>query len=444
MSDNRELTPIEQAMEVLNRVAGSFNVVTISRIKGLLSEEIVRQALDLAQHRHPRLNSRIVGSLDSLHFETEGTQKIPLRVVEKLQNEQWQEVVLEELNQKIESSKGLMRAVLVRNQSENSVNYLLTTLHHAITDGLSGIRLHQDILTYCHRIASGEQITQVPSLSALPPVEELLPESMQGFRGRMNGVLFLLRLKFKQLWHRPETLGFEKYVPTDLRRCGMVHRKLDEELTQQLVNRCRNEKTTVQGAMCAAMLLSAARKIRAENETEVRVSCRSYIDLRRHIKPAVSHENLAILASSLTSFHTLQTNTLFWELARDVRRQIEAGLELGDIFSPVPMSRKIIESLLARSNEAPMTAGITNVGQVNIPNVYGSFILEEISFIAAQAAFGGVLAAAVTTFEGKMVLNFMFSEPSISRDTAEKLADNMVACIVEACKETVAGNREPL
>lgn len=433
MSEDRVLVPIEQAMEVLNRVAGSFNVVTISRINGPLSEAILRQALDLAQHRHPRLNSRIVGSLDNLRFE-KGMQKIPLRVVDKFDNDQWQDVVLEELNQKIDSSQGLVRTVLVRNKNENGSNYLLTTLHHAITDGLSSIRLHQDILTYCQRIASGDTITEVPSLAVLPSVEALLPKSMQGFKGQLNSLLFLLKLKFKQRWYRPQMLNFEKYVPTELRRCGMVYRKLDNELTQQLATISRNEKTTVQGALCAAMLLTAVSKIRTENKTEVRVSCRSYIDLRRRIKPSVSEENMGILASSLTSFHTVQTNTSFWELARDVRRKIEIGLERDDCFSPVPMFRKIVESLLARPHEAPVTAAITNVGQVNIPSVYSPFTLEEISFIPAQAAFGGILAAAVTTFEGKMLLNFMFSEPSISQDTMENLASTVVQYLVDACQ----------
>ncbi len=60
--ENRELVAIEQGLEILNRCASTFNVVTISRVKGPLSEEILRQALDLIQYRHPRLNSR--SSLD--------------------------------------------------------------------------------------------------------------------------------------------------------------------------------------------------------------------------------------------------------------------------------------------------------------------------------------------------------------------------------------------
>jgi hypothetical protein len=43
----------------------------------------------LIQLRHPHLNSHIVGPRNKLRFETEGTQKIPLRVVSNpTQNDQ--------------------------------------------------------------------------------------------------------------------------------------------------------------------------------------------------------------------------------------------------------------------------------------------------------------------------------------------------------------------
>ncbi len=437
MINNRDLVPIEQAMEILNRQAGSFNVVTISRVKGPLTEEVVRQALNLVQCRHQRLNCRIVGSLDSLRFETEGTQKIPLRVVSAGHKEQWEEVVWEELNDKIDSSQCLVRAALVRLETENSTSYLITAVHHAVTDGLSSIRLHSEILSYCQRLACGQQITQVASLSPLPRVEELFPESVRGFKGAVKGVLFLLWLKLQLLLHRPETLGFEKCVPTELRRCGWVTRRLDEELTENIVNICRQEKTTVQAALCAALMFAAAIKISAGEARDVRVICRSYADVRRRLTPAVSDENMGILAASVTTFHSLRANTSFWELARDVKQQLQAGLERDDIFSSVLMSRKIVESLLARPNEVPVTVAVTNIGRANIPTVYGPFELEEISYVPAQAAFGGVLGAAVSTFRGKMVLNFMFSEPSISRDTIESLANSAVFCLADACKEKV-------
>lgn len=333
MTGNRKLAPNEQSMEILNRCAGSFNIVTISRVKGGLKEEIVRQALDLIQTRHPRLNSRIVGALDSLCFDC-GAIKIPLRVVSKQSSEQWQEVVLEELNQPIESDKCLIRGVLITFPDEK-LNYLLTILHHAISDGLSTVQLHSEILTYCQKIVDGEIEENISSLHPLTDIQELMPPSMQGKLAAIKGILFMLRFKLKLSLHRPETLRFEKCVPSELRRCNMVQRKLNQEITTQLVELCRKERTTVQGALCAAMMLAVAREIESENRANLRLSCRSYVDLRKRLKPEVNRENLGILASAITTLHNLDTNTSFWDLARDVRQQLKVSLVSEDIFSVV-------------------------------------------------------------------------------------------------------------
>ncbi|HEY9845252.1 MAG TPA: hypothetical protein V6D03_03555, partial [Candidatus Caenarcaniphilales bacterium] len=309
-----------------------------------------------------------------------------------------------------------------------------TTVHHAISDGLSCVRLHAEILTYCQHIAS-EPIPQVACLSALPPLESLLPESMKGIRGVMNNVFFLLRLGFQTLRSQPKTLGFEKYVPIESRRSGMVHRKLDKSLTQQLVAYCKQQKTTVQGALGAAMLFAVARQITAGEKIPVCVSCRSIVDLRKRLEPVVSDEHLGVLASSVISFHRLRTSTLFWDLAREVKQQLEAGLDRDHLFSVVLMFKQMILFLLAHPHQVPVTVAITNVGRVDIASVYGQFELEEISLVTSLAAFGGVFAAGVSTFKEKMLLNFMFSEPSISQEKVEMLANEVVSCLVDACSQ---------
>lgn len=262
MQDNRKLAANEQALEIVNRCAKSLHVVTIGRLSGPLTVEVLRAALDLLQKRHPRLNSRIIGSLNNLRFE-DGALKIPLRVVEKADSSQWQEVVLEELNQKIDSYQCLIRAVLVHFKLENNISYLIVTLHHAISDGLSSIQLYSEILRYCQKIAVNEPIGEVISLPPLPSVEHLLPKSLQGFAGLIDGFYSLLRLKFLHDWHRPKTLGFEKYVSIESRRSNMIHRHLDEELTARVLKCCRQEKTTVQAALSAAMMWAVAKHIAA-------------------------------------------------------------------------------------------------------------------------------------------------------------------------------------
>ncbi|MDM9385355.1 condensation domain-containing protein [Chlorogloeopsis sp. ULAP01] len=431
MPYNRKLSAFEQAMEILNRRATTYNIVTICRIKGIFSEEIFRQALEVLQARHPRLNCRIVGKLNSLRFET-GVIHIPVRVVEKYEHQQWQEVALEELNQKIESHKSLMRVVLVRIKTEKNLNYLITTIHHAIADGLSCIQLHSELLRYCQKIASFEPIEVAP-LPVLPPIGNLLPASMQGWKGAVNIFLAISRLLFKDIWYRPKTLKFEKFLPIEARRTGLVHRTLNIEQTRQLLNACRQNQTTVHSALCAAMVFASARKITAGSKTNLGVSCWSPINIRNRLKPEVSHEHLGVLVSGDISCHTLRINTSFWDLARNRKQQMEASIAGDRVFCLPLITKFLINFLLAFPHQVFSTIGVTNIGVVNIPSNYDLFELEEISFVTGNAAFRG-LCVAVLTFESKMFLNFMFSEPAISQETAEVLVDNVFTCIVEASK----------
>jgi len=432
---NRKLGRLEQAMEILNSRAKTWNIVTISRINGYIYEETMKQALNIIQCRHPRLNSRIVRSWNSLSFQTQEPVNIPLRFVKALDNYQWQEVVSQEMNQGIDSSKSLLRVVIVYVLGDEPINYLITTVHHAIADGLSCIQLHSEILTFCQKIVSDEPINSVTSLTPLPPIEELMPQWIKGFRGRINSTIFLLQLGLKEIWNRPKTLGFEKYAPIAKRTCNIIHRQLDQELTQKFVNCCRQENTTVHNALCAAMMLTVARTIIKDNRN-IRLNCLSYLDLRRYLEPAISHEHLAVLASSIMGFHLIKPNTDFWDLAREVEQTLVTSKNRGDIFKMALIAKDLINFCCIYPKKVAATVSVSNVGRVNIPTNYGEFKLEEISFVSSHAFYAGLFALHVSTFQGKMLLNVAFSEPSISRSKMDYLVNNLMSYIWEICYPT--------
>ncbi|TVP60894.1 MAG: alcohol acetyltransferase [Nodularia sp. (in: Bacteria)] len=433
VENDRDLGCIEQAMEKLNSRAKTWNIVTISRIKGPLRAEILRQALDIIQLRHPKLNSRIIRSRTRLCFQTEGTAKIPLRVVKKFVHEQWQEAVQEEMNQAIDSSKCLMRVVLVHCQSNSNENYLITTGHHAVGDALSSIRLHSEILTYCQQIVSGKLINPVSSLLPLPPVEELIPKWTKKFRAKISNTLFLLQLGLQKIWHRPQTLGFEKYVPIAQRSSDIIHRQLNPELTQQLINCCRQANTTVNSALCAAMMFIIASKITKNKGKDIRVNCLTYLDLRRHLESKISDEQMTTLASSMMGFYTIRTKTSFWELAREVKQNVEASKKGDGIYKMILIAKQLIDFSLTYPQQVAATVSVSNAGRVNIPKDYGEFELEEISFLGSQALYAGMFVTHAATFEGKMLLNFVFSEPSISRNTMESIVNQFMSYLSDIC-----------
>ena len=398
MNNNRALSVTEQAMELMNRQNGSLNIVTISRIKGEIRKEILRQALDAIQSIHPLLNSRIVGTLDQLEFTNQGTAKIPLCVVSHGINDNWEDVVTEELNKTIDSSQVLLRCVLIDKQSEINTSYLITTVHHAISDGLSCISLQSEILKCYQIIASGNSI-DIDCRPALPPLEELLPKWMKGKKGIDNGKWFLLKMKLQMLLHKPEQLESEETVPIESRSCGMSHRFLEKELTQKLIELCRQEKTTVQGALCAAMLLTVANKISSNKLRSIKLSCRSYVDLRRRLEPPIQPDNMGFLASALSSLHQIKPQMSFWDLSRDITKNIEISLKRQDIFKPLMIFRKLIEYYIDNPEEFPSTIGVSNIGRVNISEVYGDLEIEEISFVPSNAIFGKMFTVATATFQ---------------------------------------------
>jgi NRPS condensation-like uncharacterized protein len=193
----------------------------------------------------------------------------------------------------------------------------------------------------------------------------------------------------------------------------------------------------VQGALCAAMLLTVANKISREKPRNIKVSCRSYVDLRRRLEPPIKPENMGLLASFLTSLHQIKPRMSFWDLSRDITNNIELGLKRKDFFKPLMMFRKILEYYIDKPDEFPVTISVTNIGRVNISEVYGDLEIEEISFVASNAIFGQMFTVATATFQEKMLLNFLASKPSLSQETIEMLATGVINCLIEVCQEKV-------
>lgn len=427
MAIDRELTTLEQTCEVFNRINGTSNVLATGRIQGRIKEDLLQKAVLLTQQRHPFLSSRIVSTGESLRFDSQGVQPISLRVIENCQEQSWQKLATEELNQEIESRKSLARVVLLRSDDQSTTNYLFTIVHHAIADGLSSLQLQSQILVFYHEIESEQLVNPVATLPEVPPLNELVPKSMIK---SVEESKLLNQLEPLETINNFETLGFEKMVPCELRRCAIITQQLDKELTQGLLNSCRQEKTTVHGALCAAVILSAAKKISAGKKKNVQVSCLSAFSLRKFIQPEISDEHIACIASPVVSYHKIEANQLFWNLAREVRQKIESSIDRGDIFSI--MSTTDMDSMTANLDQAMVTAVVTNLGKVKIPKNYGSLELEEIHFVPAASGLADQLLCAVTTFEGRMFLNFPFSQPSLSQETMEIIVHDILSYLNDA------------
>ncbi|MGP0129439.1 MAG: phthiocerol/phthiodiolone dimycocerosyl transferase family protein [cyanobacterium endosymbiont of Rhopalodia musculus] len=439
MPKPKKLISNEQVMEILNRCGGSLNIVIISRIRGDINQAILRKALDLVQFNYPYLDYRIVGTLDNLHFTSNKTYKIPLNTLYHEQHIPLKSLILKELNTPLESNKYLLRCLLILDKQKPEIKYLITTIHHAISDGLSSVRLQAEIFNYCQIIASEQNLELKPNLSLVSTPLSLDNSFLQWIKNQIciiNSVCFLGMLKTKMFIYQIESLKSEKNVAIELRSCGITQRYLAPENTRKLIKLCKLENTTVHGALCSAMLIAVANKLRKDKSRKINISCASYVDLRRRIKPEIAPENMGMFTSFLTSFHTLKSEILFWGLARDVTRQINKGLKRKDMFKPLFFLRKIVENFLANPETTFATISVTNIGRIKIPEAKGILTLEEISFVPSNVVFNRIFTVAVATFNEKMSLNFTVSQPSISQETLELLADDVIYSLTEVCNGT--------
>ena len=222
MTNDRPLVDLEKALELLQRETNSLHVVVVGKIKGFLEPEVLRRSLLFVQLRHPLLNSHIVGPLDHLMFKTEGTDKIPLEVILNSEPEYWQTIFVNELNTKLENKKVLLRATLIKPTEKSTTNYLITRIHHGVIDGISAVHLYSEILSFCQKIVSENQIPEFEKLGPPPCLEKIIADYT--VENNTESLISELELPI-------DTLPFEKYVPFKQRTCGLIQKQLNASLT---------------------------------------------------------------------------------------------------------------------------------------------------------------------------------------------------------------------
>ncbi|MFO5440220.1 MAG: phthiocerol/phthiodiolone dimycocerosyl transferase family protein, partial [Dolichospermum sp.] len=189
--------------------------------------------------------------------------------------------------------------------------------------------------------------------------------------------------------------------------------------------------TTVQSALCAILMLTVSKQITKSYEDHIKVSCLSYIDLRQRLKPRINAENMTVLATSLMGFYRIKNNISIWELARKIKKDLNKKINKGEIFNMIFLAKHLINFSLLFPNQVSATISVSNVGKVNIPRVYGELELEEISFVGSHALYAGMFIVHAATFQEKMTLNFVFSQPAINRQTMEKIVDDCISDIIK-------------
>ncbi len=426
----RELSLMEHMMCLVSDVV-PINFVLTARIQGQFTMMELRDALEKARQKQPLLAVRVVdGDNGRFHFCPPDNPQLSIRLVSRASDSAWEREVEQEIKTLFDWRTGpLVRLVWVQGEA---VSELLLVCHHGIADGLSALYVLHDIMQFL-----GKPDTPVVPLSMLPAAEEILPAAVLR-KPAMRTKITLARggLKLLPLLNRfkkQNTASDFPSEPPDL-AFQMISWMLDEVETTAVIQRAKQENTTVHGALGAAFLKTFA--MREGEKTGWQRKLSNPVSIRKHLAPPVG-EDFGLFIALVETAVICQPERDFWEIAQEIKQKLARDSVAEKVLFPFAMAQYLEPNgpgleLLGDFNNISYDLSITNLGRFNFPVSYSGLEL--------QAIFGPVVTTTanerilgVTTVGGKLCFTFVFQPKDMTLAQAEEIKAQAMAFLVDAC-----------
>lgn len=459
----RELTPIERLF-----TRSPFAIVTMAaRIRGLVTESMVRDAVAKVRQRHPNLRARIVEDEDGTPWLTsEGAGEIPVVTVYRESADHWIQVVQESSQIPFKfAARPPVRLVLVQSAGTSE---LVILCHHILCDGLSLAYLARDLLVHLGDPAREAELLPdpVPLDRDNMPADVSITPLVKFVVGRMNKKWAGERVVFDQEdYQELNSTYWTEY------RHELLPVELTEAQTTALVERCRRNEVTVNSALAAAFV---AAQIAVQGEQPFHSSVFVAASLRDRL-PRPPGEAMGFYAGSVTATCRHTRGRGFWEDARTFHRRAGSLFTHKNLFGTlllwcyldptimeaIPFKRlgalvpedsaghaklaafarrdDVVGSILRRERMdslARITTGtaVTNLGRLDFPRQYGALELERL-IMNPGAGFPLVnfnLVLGAVTCAGKLSLVLEFVQENVSLPAMGEIRDRALAFLLES------------
>ncbi|MHA2295624.1 MAG: condensation domain-containing protein [Candidatus Hodarchaeales archaeon] len=451
----RKVTPLESMF-----VRVPYATVTIvARIKGDISEKMLKDAVSKVQQRHRNLRIRIEEDDNHvLWFTSEGVKEIPVEIVDRKSDDQWIEVYQEACKVPFEfDDRPAIRFVLVQSPTASE---LVILCNHTICDGMSLSFLARDLMVHL-----GNPDREVEVLPDPTPIDmDNLPEDLS-----LNAVIRFFVNRINKKWDK-DKIFFDQEDYENISEAywikfkhQMISVELSEEQTSALVERCRKEGVTVNSALATAFT-GASRVVLDDKSYHSSIAVAG--NMRNRIPKKPAGEVMGYYAGAVTSKYKYDGKKSFWENARKFQQKIKPLYTNKNLFKePLmwshlapgileSMSFKIISKLvpprftrydklsafgkrddiisdvvkrggLDSLDKTIIGTAVTNLTRFDFPRKYGTLELDRLIFKAGGAfplANVNLLLGAVT-FAGKLSLLMEYEEGTVDTATMKKIKE---------------------
>jgi NRPS condensation-like uncharacterized protein len=449
----RRITPLERIF-----AWSPYAIVTVvARIKGNISETMLRNAVATVQKRHQNLRVRIHEDENhNLWFTLDGVKDIPIEIVTRESDEQWMEVYHETCKVPFKfEERPAIRFILVQSPEKSE---LIIVSHHIICDGMSLAYLARDLMVHL-----GDPAREVEVLPNPVPVDiDNLPKEVS-----INRIVKYVINRMGKKWIKSPTffdqLDYENLTEAYWKKYSheMVSMELSEAETTSLVERCRKEGVTVNTALTAAFI--GAQCIIQKEKFNPNIAIAGSVR-DRLLKPA--GEAMGYFAGGVALKYEYNTKMNFWENARKLHRKVKplytnknmfkemltwCYLEPGimeslsfkmmgglisseysryDKLSTFSKQDDLISSLLKQqkmdSLEKPfLGTAMTNLTRLNFPTTYGSLELDRLIMNPGgmfPLALVSLVLGAVTCAD-KLSLLIEYTQEAIDKKSIAKIKE---------------------
>lgn len=392
-----------------------FNAVIPIKLKGSFEEGNLRNALQKLQGKHPFLNAFVMDDQKLMPWFVVSEKielQIPLRIVVRTSDDDWKTESMREWSTVFDTRSGpLMRLVWIKGEEFSE---FIMVIHHCLCDGGSAMAILAELL-----LLMDDGSVDIGKEDPILRIEDIIPVSILNNKkkiikakligGVANLFLWLVPIKKKQI---------------DRKRDYMIHWKLEKELSDRLIRKCKSEGVTVNTALCVAVL-NAFKEVRKE-EFHNKISLP--VDIRR-FAPKIKRDN--IFAFGLMLVVSADKDLSFFADAKRMQEDIDKKTAKLDPYETIMMMEESHSSLNNFTNflkygKSTNDCMFSNLGKVDIPYLYKNFAVETIFSPSVIGPLGNTTTLVTSTYLGQMDFTFIASEGFIPYSEGLAIKEKMM------------------
>jgi hypothetical protein len=398
----RDLDAFEELFWLLEQSVNVSHAIVVEA-NGETTIEQWKGGIDALQVRYPLLSASI-RKVPSKRpsFEKKWGVSMPLRIAPLSDSFVVEEETGKELQQSFGDGSGpLTRATLFYARDRSVVMF---ATHHSSMDGKSHLLLVQDLLASIAGEDLGEPLEVQPGLGQLLG----LPAPAE----------YVKKLQGRSL---PTEVGTHVELP----KVRVQRLQLSVQETEALLERAKEEGTTVHAALVAALTLAGKRYSEKWNSGPVR--CMSTIDMRRTLGIP---DAAGVLFSSYLAPVLTPDGASFWDIARRVREDMLPALSADGAQNLLgALSSMVAEEHNARDLYRSVLKGplvhelmVTNYAGYRVRTEYGDLKIENL-FTGSPAFIPALQKVSVLTVNGRLGMTVVARDvfPTLLRDAREIL-----------------------